>query len=233
MTAPLVFVHGAGADGRVWQVQRLDFPQAVAVDLPGHPEGEPLATVEAYAAWLVGVLRQDSLHRPVLVGHSMGGAVALATALLAPEAVAGLVLVATGPRLRVNPRFLEGLVTRPEATLDRFLELCFGPLADSRTRERVREAVRALGPAVLLRDLRACDAFDATGRLGEVRVPTLVVCGERDVMTPPELGRELHLGIPGSGLVVVPEAGHMLFLERRRLFRDSLRTFLASLPARR
>ncbi len=233
MTAPLVFVHGAGADGRVWQNQRLDFPGAVALDLPGHPDGEPLATVEAYAEWVVRKLQEAGLSPAVLVGHSMGGAVVLSAALQVPELVRGLVLVATGPRLRVNPRFLEGLAQRPEETLDRFVDLWFGPRVDSRTRERVREAVRQLGPRVLLQDLRACDAFDATGKLGQIQRPTLVVAGEKDVLTPPGLSWELHAGIRGASLVVVPDAGHTVFLERRRLFRDSLRTFVAELAPRR
>jgi len=233
VTARLVFVHGAGADGRVWQVQRLDFPDAVALDLPGHPEGEPLPTVDAYAEWVVGRFVERGWIGAVLVGHSMGGAVALGTALRAPELVGGLVLVASGPRLRVHPRFLEGLVERPDATLDRFVDLWFGPQADTRTRERVREAVRRLGPHVLLQDLKACDAFDVTAQLGRVQSPTLVVAGEKDVLTPPDLSRELHAGIRGASLFVLPDAGHMLFLERRRMFRDSVRTFLAGLPPRR
>ncbi len=233
MTPPLVFVHGAGADGRVWQNQRLDFPGAVALDLPGHPEGEPLATVEAYGEWVVRKLREVDLTPAVLVGHSMGGAVVLSAALQSPHLVRGLVLVATGPRLRVNPRFLEGLVQRPEATLDRFVDLWFGPRADSQTRERVREAVRRLGPHVLLQDLKACDAFDATAKLGSLERPALVVAGAKDVLTPPDLSRELHAGIRGARLVVVPDTGHMVFLERRRLFRDSVRTFLAELAPRR
>jgi pimeloyl-ACP methyl ester carboxylesterase len=223
----LVFVHGAGATGEVWQSQLLDFPGGVAVDLPGHPHGRVLPRVEAYADWLVKSVRERGFDRPVLVGHSMGGAVALWAALQAPQAFGALVLVGTGPRLRVNPRFLRGLVESPQATLDRFVELCFGPSASEESKARALQAARLLGPDLLRRDLEACDAFDAAGRLHELRLPTLVVCGERDVMTPPALSVELHAGIRGSTLVVVPDAGHMVFLERRRLFRDSLRTFLA------
>lgn len=232
MSPVLVFVHGAGATGRVWQSQLLDFPQSRAPDLPGHPEGRPLATLEAYATWLVDFLRASGSPRPVLVGHSMGGAVALHAALAAPQQLSGLVLVGTGPRLRVNPKFLQGLVDAPHATLDRFVELCFGPHAPERVKAKVLESARHLGPEVLRQDLEACNAFDVTGRLEEVRLPTLVVCGDRDVMTPPALSAELHAGIRGSTLVVVPQAGHMVFAERRRLFRDTVRTFLKQLAAR-
>jgi len=229
---PLVFVHGAAATGQVWQSQLVDFPGSTAPDLPGHPHGHPLAHLEAYAQWLVDHVRSDALDGAVLVGHSMGGAVALLAALLEPLRFSGLVLVGTGPRLRVNPRFLQGLVDSPQKTLDRFVELCFGPLAPERAKAKVREAARQLGPEVLRQDLVACNAFEAGGRLREVKLPTLVLCGEQDIMTPPALSAELHAGITGSTLVVLPQAGHMVFLERRRLFRDSLLTFLARLDGR-
>lgn len=228
----LLFVHGAASRGAIWQSQLLDFPRSAAPDLPGHPHGQPLDTVEAYAVWLADHVRSSGLAPPVVVGHSMGGAVALQAVLTSPEVFCGLVLVATGPRLSVNPKFLRGLVERPETTLDRFLQLCFGPHAPARVKAKVCEVARAMGPDLLRRDLEACDAYEAGARLREVQLPTLVVCGEQDVMTPPALSEELHRGIAGSTLVVVPEAGHMVFLERRRLFRDCLRTFLATIPVR-
>jgi pimeloyl-ACP methyl ester carboxylesterase len=228
----LVFVHGAGATGRVWQSQLLDFPFSTAPDLPGHPRGRLLASVDAYAAWLAEEAGRLVSGQPVLVGHSMGGAVALEAVLSFPGRFAGLVLVSTGPRLPVNPKFLDGLVRAPEATLERFVELCFGPGANPRVKAKVQESARHLGPEVLRQDLLACDAFDASGRLAEVGLPTLVVCGDRDVMTPPALSWELHRGIPRSTLTVVPGAGHMVFLERRRLFRDTLRTFLHQVTGR-
>lgn len=159
----------------------------------------------------------------------MGGAVVLQAVLQSPGVFRGLVLVATGARLPVNPRLLRGLEAEPEATLDRFLDLCFGPHAHPRTRAKFGEVARQLGPDLLRRDLEACAAFDVVARLGEVNLPTLVVCGERDVMTPPSLSEELYRGIGTASLIVVPDAGHMVFLERRRLFRDSLQAFLAGL----
>ncbi len=232
MSPFLLFVHGAAGTGQVWQAQLLDFPRSVAPDLPGHPSGPPLPSVEAYAAWLVDYARAQRLPRPVLVGHSMGGAVALEAALQAPAAFSGLVLVATGARLPVHPRFLRGLADSPGPTLERFVELWFGPHAPARVREKVSQCARQLGPQLLRQDLEACHAFDARARLKDCALPTLVLCGEADRMTPPELSLELHRGIPTSSLVVVPEAGHMVFVERRRLFRDSVRTFLATVAVR-
>ncbi len=228
----VLFVHGAASSGRVWQNQLLDFPRSAAPDLPGHPKGRPLAEVGEYGAWLVDHVRAAACPTPVVVGHSMGGAVALHAVLQSPALFRGLVLVATGPRLPVNPKLLRRLEAQPEATLDRFVDLCFGPHAHPRVQAKFRDTARQLGPDLLRRDLEACAAFDVTARLREVRCPTLVVCGDRDVMTPVALSHELHRGIAGSSLVVVPDAGHMVFLERRRLFRDSLRSFLGSLPRR-
>lgn len=226
----LLFVHGAASSGRVWQSQLLDFPRSAAVDLPGHPFGRPVGDLPGYGAWLIEHVGAARYPAPLIgVGHSMGGAVLLQAVLKSPGLFGGLVLVATGARLPVNLRLLRGLEAEPEATLDRFLDLCFGPHAHPRTRAKFRQVARQLGPDLLRRDLEACSAFDVAARLGEVNLPTLVVCGDLDVMTPPSLSEELYRGIAGASLIVVPDTGHMVFLERRRLFRDSLQTFLAGL----
>ena len=67
---------------------------------------------------------------------------------------------------------------------------------------------------VLNGDLLACNAFDEMPRLGEVRVPTMILCGAQDRMTPPRSSEALHSGIQGSELLVIRDAGHMVMLER-------------------
>ncbi|MDR5682702.1 MAG: alpha/beta hydrolase [Armatimonadota bacterium] len=227
----IVFLHGAGGRGQIWQNQLLDFPIAIAPDLPGHPEGRPFDRVEDYAAWLRAFLDRGGMHGVVLVGHSMGGAVALRAALDAPDSLRGLVLVSTGAHLPVDPDVLDGLHRAPLRTIDRVVETWFVPGADARQRERVRTAIRELGPDTLLRDLSACARFDVRDRVHEIRLPTLILCGDADIVTPPALSSFLHERMTRSDLIVVPGAGHMLPLQRRVAFRDALRRFLAALAA--
>jgi pimeloyl-ACP methyl ester carboxylesterase len=169
-----------------------------------------------------------ALVRPVLVGHSMGSAIALASALAAPESLAGLVLVGSGPRLKVNPVLLE-TVGRPESftiAVDRIVHWSFARDTKPRLAELARARMLEAGPAVLSADLRACDAFDVTARLGEVRLPTLVIVGRDDRMTPPALAQELRDGIAGAHLEIVEGAGHMVMLEQPAVVAGHLQSFL-------
>ncbi|MFN8499286.1 MAG: alpha/beta fold hydrolase [Anaerolineae bacterium] len=109
----LLFIHGAGAQNGLWldAARRLNRMGVFVPDLPGHgqSEGMPSSSIATYAAWLVVFADAVGLDRFIPVGHSMGGGVALQLALDYPERVAGLVLVASGARLRVHPDILAGL----------------------------------------------------------------------------------------------------------------------------
>jgi len=229
---PLVFVHGAGGSRLHWPaaLRRLAGRHTLAVDLPSHgqsPIGEN-SGIDVYTRGLAEWRTAVPVHRPVLVGHSMGAAIALTAALAEPAALAGLVLVGAGPRLRVNPKLLEG-VAQPEtfaAAVDQIVLWSFAPEADARMVELARRRMTETGSAVLADDLRACDAFDVTSRLAEIRLPTLIIVGRNDRMTPPGLSEELQEGITGAQLRVVEAAGHMVMLERPAAVRALLIDFL-------
>ena len=106
----LVFIHGSGGTSRVWKYQTEHFTGSVAITLPGHPDGPPCESIEGAASWLRSELaRQGGAAPLLLVGHSLGGAIALQYALDHGDEVAGIVLVGSGARLRVHPATLEAL----------------------------------------------------------------------------------------------------------------------------
>ncbi len=237
--APLVLVHGAGASSGDWPAELRALPgrRVLAVDLPGHgaAPGPGARAIEAYAAAVEALLDREGIGSAVVVGHSMGGAIALSLALDRPERVAGLVLVATGARLRVAPEALaasaspEGLALAAWTMADR----SFGPAVRADVREARARRIAATAPGLLHGDLSACDAFDAMARLGEVRVPTLVVCGTEDRLTPPKYASFLAERIAGARLALVPGAGHLVMLEEPRAVADAVAGFLAALPPAR
>ena len=105
----LIFLHGSGGCRESWHYQVQFFEDADAVDLPGHPEGEPCTSIDDYVEWLRGYIQERSYRDVVLVGHSLGGAIAFLYALKYPDDLAGIVSVGSGARLRVHSMYLEEL----------------------------------------------------------------------------------------------------------------------------
>ncbi len=209
----LVFIHGSGGTGRVWKYQTEHFPGSVAVTLPGHPDGEPCESIEAATRWL----RRELAGGPgplVLVGHSLGGGIALQYALDHADELAGVVLVGSGARLRVHPATLTALeqaLDRPDSFAKMFAE-SFQKVAPEFAKE-LQEGSLAVGPAPFLADLRACDRFDVIERLGEIATPTLAIVGTEDVMTPPKYSTFLEERMPNASARVIDGGTHFVFAE--------------------
>lgn len=205
-----VFIHGAGGDHRVWRHQLACFAGGASIDLPGHPTGTPVADGEELAGAVAGVLAERA-DPAVLVGHSLGGAIALQVARTHPELVAGLVLIATGARLPVPDRVVAALEADWTAECARLLA---GFLADPGSAEvPVADALVECGPQVLAADYAACRSLDLRGRLRGVRVPALVIAGGDDPLTPPWLSEELAAELPLPTLVLVQGVRHMPMVE--------------------
>ncbi len=230
---PVVFVHGSGGSHLVWgaQVRAVgEIARAFAVDLPGHgkSEGAGCNSVAAYRDVAVGFLDALGLERAVIVGHSLGGAIAQTLALSHPARVAGLALVGTGARLRVLPKILEGVLSDFASTAHFVAQAMFARQDDPQI-AKTEEQLRACPAQVVRGDFSACNAFDVIARLGEIRAPTLVLCGRADVMTPVKYGEFLAANIAGAQLVVVEDAGHALMLEQAEAVNRALVEFIRKL----
>ena len=161
------------------------------------------------AAWLVATIGDRGLTRPIVVGHSLGGAVALQAALDAPAALGGIVLVASSSRLKVAPAILKAI---DEATPDHpfRLDAAFGFYTSRTTVQTYASDVASVPVDTARADWRACDGFDVRDRLAEVAVPTLVLFGAADPLTPAKHQRALAASVRGASAVEIPGAGHML-----------------------
>lgn len=215
-TPSTVFLcHGAGGDAESMrelaeELRVVHGLPARTLSYPGRLDtpGPALERVEELAAFVRAEVQAalGSTDLPhVVLGHSMGGAVALEYALHPPPGLVGLVLVSTGARLRVHPSILDffargpdeaegaGHSPPPAAALARSLEL------STRTPH-----------SVALADWRAANAFERMTRVHEITTPTLVLVGDADLLTPPKYARFLNEQIAGSTLSVLPGAGHNL-----------------------
>ncbi len=225
----VLFIHGAGMSSAVWSRQ-LSSLKAMAIDLPNHGKsGEmPVESVGDYADVIVNLVEELGLE-PVIAGHSMGGAIAQEYILRGGPA-RGLILIGTGPKLPVNPKLIRGLEENFEEMVDRLTRWLFAKdFEGKKAREAAKQMMLSAGKELLVQDFRLCDAFNIEDRYlrGEVKIdiPTLIVCGNADVMTPLEYSEFLRDHIPGSKLAVIHGAGHMVMVEKPSEFNKIAKEF--------
>jgi pimeloyl-ACP methyl ester carboxylesterase len=226
----LIFIHGSGGCKESWQYQTQHFKGSEAIDLPGHPTGEPCTSIDDYVEWLRGFIDGKGYEDLVIAGHSLGGGIALLYGLKYPENVKGLITVGSGARLRVNPVFLDGLEKAiadpvnnrsPVEGTSSLIEPKLAEIIDRRKKEN--------GPRVLLNDFRACDNFDIMERLGEIRVPLLAVCGTEDVMTPPKYSQYLAKNMKNARAEIIQGGTHFVFAEKPKEVNRAIEDFLKEL----
>ncbi|MEW6298037.1 MAG: alpha/beta fold hydrolase [Thermodesulfobacteriota bacterium] len=227
-----LYLHGAGSNGHFGH-KMLDLLAArhspLAFDYPGHGRSsgtESLKSVAAYSDFAYAFWKKLGLRPAVLVGHSMGGAIAMDLALRHPDMVDGLVLMCTAAKFNIPD---ERLQTWRQVMLGRMpqpftKESCSPKTPMNIVQEGWAEQVKT-DPRVRYFDLVACKEVDLTGRLGDIRTPTLVLAGQDDVTTPVAQSEELWDRIPGAKLAVIPEAGHWLPIEKPHEACDAILAF--------
>jgi 3-oxoadipate enol-lactonase len=243
---PVVFLHAFPLSLFMWdgQVETLRGTHTVVrFDDRGFgstPPGDGLLTMERIADDAAALLDHLGLSRAIVAGCSMGGYAAFAFARRYPERLLALVLQDTragadSPEARKTRSTLAERVRKEGAVAaaDAFLPKLLG---ETTKREqpalvtRVREAILATPPQGVVDGLAGLAARADSGPfLKDIRVPTLVVCGEEDTITPVAESEALQRGIAGSRLCVIPRAGHLSNLEQPALYDDALRSFLKSL----
>ena len=227
---PLLLIHGAGGSHLDWSAELRRLPNTLAPDLAGH--GRSTAPVRASIAEnmadIMNLLDALSIEQAVFLGHSMGGAVALQTALDYPERTAGLILIATGAKLAVHPDILSGINSDVEKTSRMIVD---GQWADGfeAAKNRGYERLMQLDSSTLHTDYVATNAFDVRERLSEIHAPALVIGGTADRMTPLKYSEYLRDHIANAELVVIENGGHMLALEQPQPVADAVKTFLETL----
>ena len=228
MNVTMLFVHGAGGNHEIWENQTKYFRNAIAIDLPGHDVGEGKRTIEEYVEDVRRFCDQKSLKNFVMVGHSMGGAITLKFALTYPEYLKAIVLVSTGAKLRVAPIVFEEIKRDYNNFLELMKEYAFLNKTPSWVKDKAVKLMRSVKPQVVYGDFEACDKFDVMGSLDRINLPTLIICGRDDLLTPVKYSEYLRAHIRNSELRVIDDAGHMVMLEKPQEFNEILENFLRS-----
>ena len=226
----LVFLHGAGSSSLSYYYQLRHFRNSKAIDLPGHSVGKACNDIESYLEWVRGFITARRYKDVVLCGHSMGGAIALLYAIRYPEELKGLILLGTGARLRVHPDYLDRC-RQPGPDNAKWLAehmnnfksvpLDMHPVLSQRAEE--------VGPEVELNDLLACDKFDVMDQLENIDLPTQVLCGSDDIMTPVKYSDYLTAHLKNARETVIPGGSHFVQLEKFKKVNQEIETFISSL----
>ena len=229
----IVFVHGSGGSAHFWgaQVQGLaEQANAVAVDLPGHgrSQSDGETTVEGYVTALIEFLDTLDPPDPIPCGSSLGGAIAQQLLLEYPHRFGAGILVGTGGKLKVLPAIFEAIDDDFKGFVDMITKLSASDSAGPAAIRQFQNDLIHCGPGVVGGDFQACNRFDVMARLGEIKVPVLVVSAEEDQLTPPKYADYLESAIPHTVRSDISGAGHIAPLEKPQAVNKAIIDFLGT-----
>jgi 3-oxoadipate enol-lactonase len=243
---PVVFIHGFPFSQEMWRLQVAKFSgdcRVIAYDVRGHGEsevGDGQYTIEFFVDDLIGLLDHVQIEKAVVVGLSMGGYIALRAIERNPERLRGLVLCDTRSEADTN----EGKIRRAaniqsvrtdgvKKYAEGFVRAVFAPQTFERNPEAVkfiRQIIEKTSPIAIAGTLLAlASRTDTTESLPKINVPTLILVGEHDALTPVSAAKSMNEKIRQSELHVISNAAHLSSLENPEEFNKYLSGFLRRL----
>lgn len=247
----LLFLHGIGGNRSNWADQLVELSKnyrAVSLDIRGYGSSDDYegpASFNVFADDVLRVLDFYGARKAHICGLSLGGRIAQRFYAHYPERVASLILADSRPdtadtrspedrdaffNSRAKP-LLEG--KQPSDIAENVARSLMGPNASKAVLETLRDSISALRVEPYLKAIRANLDDDYAGEINLIKVPTLVIVGEHDRLTPPELSRRISNEIEGARLVIVPDAGHLSNIENPAAFNAALAGFLQELAGRK
>jgi len=238
---PIVFLHGVGSDKSVWRPQ-LDYfrgdRRAVAFDYPGYGDSDPAyegMTRDDYGASVLAAMTELGIDSAHVCGLSLGGVVAIAMHAAWPERIVSLVLADTFADHPEGQAICERGIAGSDnlrVMAESRVDLLLAQPADPAVRSEVVETMARIDPAAYRIGAKAVWLADQQDRARTIRVPTLVLCGSDDRITPPVLSRALARLIPGAEYQEIERCGHISNLERPEEFNALVGAFVRGVDSR-
>jgi len=232
--ANLIFIHGSGADHTVWEEQYSALSNEAniyGIDLPGHglSSGSGEQQNEAYVEWIKKFIQALNLDKPVLIGHSLGAAICLSFAIRFGDMLSGIVSLGGGVKMPVNPLILEGYRKDPVATANMTWKFAVAKQNREKLAYRLEKNLANLRPDISCGDFLACDGLDIAEEISKIKIPTLLMCGTEDKMTPASNCQFMKDRIAGARVVLIENAGHLGMLENPAAFNQNVLAFISGL----
>ena len=240
--APIVFLHGVGSDKSVWRPQLDHFAQerrAIAFDYPGYGESDPApegTSRDDYASAIASAMAELGVGEAHICGLSLGGVIAIALHALAPERCISLTLADSFATHPDGQAIYDRSIAASEnmrALADGRVDVLLAAPADPEVRQEVIETMAAIDPAAFRIGAAAVWLADQHERARDIRVPTLVLCGSDDHVTPPSLSLVLTRLIPGARCEIIERARHLANLDRPDEFNTFVGAFIRGVDSRR
>ena len=231
---PVILLHGAGTTHISWppDLRRIAAHNIYAIDLPGHGKsnGPACRSMGTMTRRLHEFITQMRFFHVVLVGFSLGGALALDYARTHPARIKGIISISCGNRFSL-PEGIFSFLRSPEDT-DKVVSIfnlaAFHPHTSHSTRREILEPISKIQPGVLSADFQLSKNFRYQASGESANFPVTIIGGSDDLITPPLSLRQLNQLIPGSSLKIIPNAGHMVVFEKTRRVRELAVNFLDS-----
>lgn len=238
---PALLLHGIGGRASLWapSVTALAPRPVIAMDMPGYDGTRPaLTSFEALADAAAALLDSQGTAQTDVVGHSLGGMIALEMALRHPSRVRRLVIVASSPAFGSrDPAFRESFLAARQKPLDEGMGMAgvaaalvpamLGPAADPGAAPAAIAAMASVDEAAYRATLAMLTGFDRRADLPQVTQPALLIAGEADQTAPPRGMARMAAAMPAARITVIPGAGHLLPLEAPHAFHAALLEFLS------
>lgn len=234
---PALLLHGIGGRAALWTdtVAALAPRPVLALDLPGYDGTRaPLTSFAAWADAAVALMAEAGVAQADLVGHSLGGMIALEVALRHPGRVRRLVIVASSPAFGSrDPAFRDAFLAARQKPLDEGLgmagvaaALVPGMLGRAGAAPAAIAAMASVNEEAYRAALITLTGFDRRTELPRITQPALLIAGEADATAPPRGMARMAEAMPNARLMVIPGVGHLLPLEAPEAFHAALHDFL-------
>lgn len=236
---PIIFLHGVGSEKSVWRPQLDHFGKqrrSIAFDYPGYGESDlsPGADRDAFAEAILAAMDELGVNQAHVCGLSLGGVIALAMHHAAPGRCTSLIIADS---FAVHPDGEEiygrSVAASQTMTMRELAEARTGALlgsaASDALRHEVIEAMAAINPEAYRLGAAAVWLADQRARAAAINIPTLILCGTDDRITPPALSSDLQALVPDAQLELISAAGHLANVEQPQLFNEAIDRFLATI----